>query len=130
MKDESRVFLKTGAIMLILLGIARGAGGVMLLLRGVETLDSIRTTSIVVKGVGWGLVFIGLFASVSGLGIFLSKRLFYRMGIATVVAFVLDGALNGYLLFGKPGDIGTLINLVVAGVIILFLRLGRKAVNT
>jgi hypothetical protein len=115
--------------MLILLGIARGAGGVMLLKQGPETLDSIQATHDVVKGIGWGLVFIGLFAVISGLGVLLNKRPFYRMGFAAVVAFVLDGVLNGWLLFGKPGDIGTLVNVVVAGVIILFLLMGRKAVK-
>ncbi|HEY8258751.1 MAG TPA: hypothetical protein VIG08_13925 [Gemmatimonadales bacterium] len=40
--------------------------------------------------------------------------------------FVLDGALNGYLLFGHPGDRGTLVNLGVALLILGALWLGRS----
>jgi hypothetical protein len=55
------------------------------------------------------------------------KRFFWILGIAATVPFVIDGAINGYFLFGRPGEGGTIANIVAAILIIGCLWVGRSA---
>ena len=111
---------------MILLGLARGIGGVILLIRGKETLPDIIASDMIVQSLALGLILIGILEIISAIGILFIKRAFWILGIAITIAFVIDGAVNGHLLFGKPGDLGTLANLTVAIVIISCLYIGRK----
>jgi len=116
-----------GIVMMILLGLARGIGGIILLLQGTNTLSNITASEITIRMLAIGLIVIGILEIISAIGILRLKRFFWLSGIAVSVVFVLDGAVNGYFLFGKPGDVGTFVNIIVAAVIIICLFTGRKA---
>ena len=119
--------LLIGGILMILLGLARGAGGVILLLHGGETLENIIASPEAVRMVAVGLITIGALEVISAIGVFLRKRRMWILGFVVTVAFVIDGAINGYILFGRPGDQGTLVNSIIALLIIVCLMMGRRA---
>jgi hypothetical protein len=125
MTRRARGYLTAAAILLLLLGIARGAGAIILLLRGPGVVDSSRVSVPVASLLAVILLMVGIAAILSGLGLFLGKPWAWSLGFTVPFLFVLDGALNGYLLFGRPGDRGTVVNVVVALLILLALWLGR-----
>ncbi len=116
-----------GAVLMILLGLARGIGGLVLFIQGTNTLPDIIASENVIRILAIGLISIGLLEIISAIGVFRLRHAFRRLGIAVTVAFVIDGAINGYFLFGKPGDLGTIVNSIVAIVIISCLFIGRGA---
>ncbi len=117
--------LYIAAILMILLGLARGLGGIILLLQGKSTLPEIKTSETVLVFLAAGLILIGTLEIISAIGIFFLKRIYWFMGLVVTLLFVIDGVVNGYFLFGKPGEGGTLINLAAAAVIISFLLIVR-----
>lgn len=122
------ISLLIGAILMLLLGLARGIGGIILLLQGKETLSEIKTNETVLVFIAIGLILISIFEIISAVGVYYLKRKYWLLGIFITVLFVIDGAINGYFLFGRPSDQGTLVNLIVAIIIITFLLLGKKSV--
>lgn len=116
-----------GATLMILLGLARGIGGITLLIQGKNTLSNIIASENTIQILASGLILIGLLEIISAIGVFRLKRVFWILGIVVTVAFVIDGAINGYYLFGKPGDQGTIVNGIVAILIISSLLIGKKA---
>jgi hypothetical protein len=116
-----------GAILMILLGAARGIGGVAGLLRGADMLPQTVASEGTFRILFIGLILIGLLEIISAIGIMRLKRGFWILGIVVTAAFVVDGAINGYVLFGSPGGLGTIVNVVVAALIIGCLLAGRRA---
>src|SRR5690554_1448336 len=123
------ISLIIGAVLMILLGLARGIGGIILLIQGKTTLSNIKTDETVLIFLSIGLILIGIFEIISAIGVYFLKRKYWLLGIVVTVLFVIDGAINGYFLFGKPGDQGTVVNLIAAILIITFLLLGKKSLN-
>ena len=121
--------LKLGAVLMALLGLARAAGGIVLLARGAAADPDIHATDSTVTAVGAVLLALGLILLGAAAGVFLRRRLYWRIGIACTVAFVVDGAINGALLYGKPGDQGTVVNLLVAAIIVAYLLRGASALE-
>jgi len=126
---KGRRALKLGAVLMALLGLARAAGGIILLTRGPAADPRIHASGPTVAAIGAGLLILGTILLVAAVGVFLRRRLFWRIGIACTIAFVIDGAINGMLLYGKPGDSGTVANVIVAALILLCLRSGAKALE-
>jgi len=116
-----------GGVLMILLGLARAAGVIILLVQIEDTLPNIIASENTIRVLSLGLILIGLLEIVSAIGVLRLKRIFWILGIIITVAFVIDGAINGYFLFGKPGDQGTIVNSIVAILIISCLLVGRKA---
>ena len=114
----ARFQLTLASLLLLFLGLARGAGGLMLLLEGSPAVDSNRVSHQTATLLGIGLIAIAVGALLASAGIFQRRVWGWRLGMIVPVLFVLDGALNGYLLFGKPGDRGTIVNVVAALLII------------
>ena len=123
------ISLLIGVILMILLGLARGLGGITLLLKGKATLPDIKTNETVLIFLAIGLILIGIIEIISAVGVYFLKRKYWLLGIFVTVLFVIDGAVNGYFLFGKPGDQGTVVNLIAALIIITFLLLGKESLN-
>lgn len=121
MNSTPRRWMTAGGILMILLGLARGAGGVVLLFRGAAADPKIQAPAATVSLVGAGLLLLGLVVLIGAVGVLRGQRWGSRVGIAGSVAFVVDGAINGFLLYGNPTDRGTIANLGVAGLIILCL---------
>jgi len=126
---KGRVFLVVGAVLMILLGLARRTGGMILLLRGRAADPEILADSSVLSILAIVLVLIGATEIIAGIGTCKSNRLYWVLGIVVTILFVIDGAINGYFFYGQPGDFGTLVNVIVAFLIIITLFLGRKAIS-
>jgi hypothetical protein len=114
---------------MVLLGVARGAGGLVLVSRGAAVDSNIQATAAAVTTVGTVLLVLGLVHVVAAVGVFRRLRWAWLLGIISTVAFVIDGAINGSLLYGRPGDRGTVVNVLVAVLITTCLFLGRSALR-
>ena len=123
------ISLIIAAVLMIILGLARGIGGIVLLLEGKSTLPDIKTNETVLIFLAVGLIIIGVMEIITAVGIYLLKKKFWMLGIIITVLFVIDGAINGYFLFGRPGAQGTVVNLIAAIIIITFLLLSKKSIH-
>jgi len=100
----------------------------MLLTSGASIGSRIQANEPTVTLVGAGLLVLGLALVVSAMGVLLRRsRFFWTVGIACTVAFVIDGAINGSLLYGRPGDQGTVVNVILAALILICLKRGASA---
>lgn len=127
MAERSRLFLITASILFILVGLARGAGGVALLWAGGSSFAEIHAEAFTVRAVGWGLLAVAAALIGAGLTAIARRRFAWPLGLASAVAFPLNGLLNGYLLFGSPRLSGTLVNTVLAALLLVLLAWGRAA---
>lgn len=119
--------LRLGAALMMFLGLVRALGGVLLLTSGASVDSRIQANAATVTMVGAGLLALGLILVVSAIGVFRRSRFLWKVGMVCTVAFVIDGAINGALLYGRPGDQGTVVNVIMAAVILIFLRRGASA---
>ena len=123
------ISLIIATILMIILGLARGIGGIVLLLQGKSTLPDVKTNETVLIFLAVGLIIIGVMEIITAVGIYLLKKKYWMLGIIITVLFVIDGAINGYFLFGRPGAQGTVVNLIAAIIIIAFLLLSKKSIH-
>lgn len=129
MRFGARGFVSTGAGLMFLLGVARGAGGFVLISQGAAADSSIRATEGAVTAVGAVLLALGVVLVVAAVGVLLRIRLAWHLGIIATGAFVMDGAINGSVLYGRPGDRGTVVNVIAAVIIVACLVLGRSTLR-
>ena len=125
----ARVLLNIGAVLMVLLGLARGAGGVILLMQGPAADSTIRASAGAVSLVSAFLVLVGLALVGAAVGVFRRLRRFWLFGLICTVVFVIDGAINGYVLYGRPGGRGTLVNVILAALILGCLLAGKDALR-
>ncbi len=124
-----RRWLLAGATLMLLLGLARGIGGMMLMV-GTATPDpKIRAGGTEIAATAAALMLLGLALAVTSAGVFRRQRMAWLVGAVLTVGFVLGGVVNGIVLYGRPRVAGTLGNLVVAAAIILCLWQGRPALG-
>jgi hypothetical protein len=123
------VALRTAALLLLVLGLARGTGGVVLAIWGSSPADTLRVGSDVMLALGGGLIAVGVISVVASLGLMRCRAWGWALGMLAIVLFVADGLVNGYLLFGRPGDRGTMVNLAAAALILFCLLRGRRALE-
>lgn len=69
MATAARRFLTLGAVLLLLLGIARGSGGIALVLRGPSVVDSSRASPQVASLLGIALLLVAAGAIIAGLAL-------------------------------------------------------------
>ena len=115
---------------MVLLGLVRGIGGFVLLTHGSAADPGIRATETATWIVGVMLLLVSLSLIVAGVGVSLRRRALWVVGLACTVAFVIDGAINGWALYGRPGAGGTIANAIVALIILACLLAGRPALPT
>jgi hypothetical protein len=125
----SRRYLQVGGTLMILLGLARGAGGAALLARGSAADAAIHAGKAAVFAVGLSLALLGVLLVVAGVGVIRRRRIYWLVGAVATVAFVLGGLMNGTVLYGHPGGAGTAINVLGAAAIIACLWAGRGALD-
>lgn len=109
-------YLQTvGAVLAVLVGIARGLGGFSLIYTHTDGLET---------GVGVGLVIVGLWLIITATALLANTRrqdIFRKALTAGVVIFWIDGIINGFLLYGAPQVSGQIINAAVSIIILLCL---------
>lgn len=114
-----------GAILILGLGLARGAGGVLLLARGAAA-AGLSASPAASRLMGLGLVAVGGLCLVAGVALLLSRRWAVRLALAALTAFIADGLANGAVLFGAPRPAGVAVNLAVAALIASLVVPGRS----
>ena len=124
-----KLSLRLGAILMLLLGLARGIGGLLLLTRGAGADAKIRAGGTGVAATAAALMLLGAALAVTGAGVLQRGRLAWVMGCVLTVAFVLGGIVNGIVLYGRPQAGGSLANVVVAAVILVCMWRGRPALG-
>lgn len=127
MPTQRHLTTTLGGILLILLGLARGAGGLVLGIQGPGVVDSSRSGTGTAQALGLGLLAIGLLAIFAAARVLRDRPNALTFALAILLIFVLDGALNGYLLFGHPGNRGTIVNVLAALTIGVLLWTGERA---
>lgn len=120
----------TAAVLLALLAGARGVGGGLLMLRGPKTVDSTLIGFDAARWLGLGLLIIAFAALAASYGLVRRTRWGGMLAMVVPVLFVFDGALNGYMLFGRPGDGGTIVNLIAAVIILTAVLIARAKEKT
>jgi hypothetical protein len=121
----AKLRLALASVLLLLLGLARGYGGLALVRHGASAVGSDRISDRVATLLGMGLIAVSFAALMASVGIMRRRVWGWRLGMIVPVVFVLDGVLNGFLLFGRPGGRGTLINVAAAALIIYCLWVVR-----
>ncbi len=118
--------LTAGGVLMFLLGLARAAGGAALLLRGAAVDPNVQASNARVAFVGAALALLGAALAVAGVAVLRGSRRAARIGLALVAVFVIDGAINGTLLYGRPLAGGTAANVLAAVVIGALLAAGLR----
>lgn len=125
----AKQYLTAGGILMIIVGLARGAGGAALLARGGAADPAIKAGSATVFGAALSLLLLAMLLVVTGVGVLRRRRASWLVGAVGTVAFVLGGAFNGFALYGRPQVAGTAGNVAAAAMIIMCLMLGRGALE-
>ncbi len=126
---HERWYLIIGGVLMTLLGLARGVGGLALLTQGVAADPNIQATDIAVSMVGAFLLLLGLVLVVAAVGVIRKRHSFWLVGVICIMTFVVDGAVNGFVLYGRAGNQGTIINVIAAALILACLLLGKSALR-
>ena len=126
MKQKKPVVILISVVLMMLLGIARGLGGVVLIINGKEAVPESALSQSVMTVLGILLLVICVLEIVAAVGVYVLNKKMWYAGIITTILFLFDGMLNGYLLYGSPQAPGTAANFVYALIIIAFLLLSRK----
>lgn len=113
-----------GTLLAIFVGIVRAYGGFFLLRAHNDSTE---------LGVGIALAIIGAFLIIAGICFLINMsqinsnpKLFCKILTIGIIAFWIDGIINGFLLYGSPQVAGQIINTTLTAVIILCLW-GKKS---
>ncbi len=129
---NKKYWLKIAAVIMVLAGIIRAIGGIALLLKGdrLDTEITMIASDTEIYIVAICLLIIGIlfvYAAINLLRDYSQKS--WNLCWIVLLLFILNGLLNGYLLFGQPLDQGQKINFVIVIIIGVFLFLGKPALE-
>ena len=111
-----------GSVLAVIVGIARIVGGII----SISSAASHTET-----WVGIGLIAVGLFILFSITMLLIKRSMFWLTMVSlSVILFLFDGLINGFLLFGHPQMSGQIINLCCVMVIIMLSRSVVRDSNT
>lgn len=123
---------RIAAFLLILLGLIRGAGG-MLLLKGGKDLDlgmPIVATDGQLAIAGYNLIIVCALMVIAGLVLTARHdKASWIFAWVSIALFLVNGVVNGILLFGHPLISGQLINFAISGLIALLLVWSKQALR-
>ena len=127
----NRAILATriGAALLLALGVARGIGGVILFLRGRAGFPHSLADDEAIRILGAGLLLVAVLGSAAAVLLYRLAPSGFPLAVATLIAFLVGGLVNGSFLFGRPTAAGTTINLAAAALILAVLLFGRPALR-
>jgi len=127
-----KTYLVIASILMIIVGIFRGIGGLLLIIHGnnVNTGLEISASSNQTTILGIVLIIVLILFLLSGF--FLLKdqsKTSWNLSWIAIIFFILGGLLNGFILFGAPKIQGQIINIIVSILIGTNLILGKKALK-
>lgn len=123
-------YLIIASVFMIIVGLFRGIGGLLLILNGKGVTDDpsdllpVRMFSLV--AIGLIIVFI-FFAVAAYLTLSRKDNVGWVLSWIAIVIFLLDGVINGFILFGKPRFQGQLINIIASLLIAIPLILAKTS---
>jgi len=110
---KKRYQVTASSLLMIIIGLLRSFGGISLLKQGnqIDTKVPIIASSGQLNGVGTGLLIVGILLIVAAVYFWssLTRRSWFICWIALTV-FLLNGLVNGFVLFGHPLAQGQIIN--------------------
>ena len=125
---KNRYQVAISSLLMIFIGLFRSIGGISLLLGGdqFDTKVPILASAGQLNGVGIGLLTVGILLIVSAAYFWrrLTRRSWILCWIALII-FLLDGLVDGFILFGQPLAQGQIINLSAAIIIGILLYHNR-----
>lgn len=125
---KNRYQVAISSLLMIFIGLFRSIGGISLLLGGdqLDTKVPILASAGQLNGVGIGLLTVGILLIVSAAYFWrrLTRRSWILCWIALII-FLLDGLVDGFILFGQPLAQGQIINLSAAIIIGILLYHNR-----
>ena len=127
-----RIYIIIASILMLLVGLLRGTGGILLLLNGnnLEVEPSIVASDLTARICGTGLILLFVIFAVSSFRLLKNKSLSgWKLGWIGIFAFILGGLLNGYLLFGTPFVQDQVINIGASILIGGSLLIGKKSLK-
>lgn len=124
-----RVAAVVGSVLIILVGLARGFGGVVLLSPNGRVMTETEAGPGQPPLLGAGLLVVAALSVCSGVLVLLKRPSGVSVGLIAMAAFVLGGLINGTLLFGSPRLVGLAGNVVIAAVICTLLVRSRASVS-
>ena len=113
---------------MIIIGLLRGVGGIVLFMNGNQLqIDApIIATNFEINLIAVGLLLICVLLIIAAINLIITySRKSWIYCWIVLILFLLDGLLNGYLLFGHPLDQGQRINFIAATVSGVLLLLGK-----
>lgn len=129
---RTKIWLYLAAVWMVLIGIFRGAGGLLLIIKGRDLPTPLpitgTPTQVLLGGLSLAIVSIVLIIA----AFFLWRKmqlLAWTLSRWALILFLGGGLLNGYFLFGNPQMQGQTINFIAAIVPYLFLHLGKPALE-
>ena len=126
MKEKKPVTILITVVLMILLGLARGLGGVVLIMDGKSVYPETTASPNALVILGIILLVICISEIVAAVGIYALNNKYRIFGFVATILFFIDGLLNGYVIFGSPQGGGTAANSVYALIIIAFLVMSGK----
>lgn len=129
---KPRVYLKVAAAIMLIVGLLRGFGGILLLMKGnnLAVEPAIQASNLISRICGAGLIILMIIFSYAAILLFRNKN---NRGITMawlgIGVFLVGGILNGYLLFGNPFVQDQIINIVSSLIIGVLLFLGKKSLS-
>lgn len=122
-------YARIAAVLLALVGLARGAGGVFMLLGGVATAGAGSRADAPTGLIGGGLILVGALCLTAAALNFKRHPAGRWVGGAALVTFVAGGLVNGQLLYGRPRIGGVAGNLAYALLTFAVLWQGTRPPN-
>src|SRR5690606_28407080 len=98
-----RIFIVIASVIMILVGLLRGIGGILLLINGnnIDVAPPVSANSLVSRLCGIGLLIVFLTFSISAFYLLKYKcKNGWMLAWIGIAIFLLGGLINGYLLFG------------------------------
>jgi hypothetical protein len=123
-----RVSLIVAAVLMIGLGAVCGAIGSALRAGTGQMVENVGDPELAAR-VGLVYLALGVVEVLAGVGIVLGLRPFWIVGVLATGAYALVTMLSGYFLFGSQGVAGTLGNAALAGLTMLLLQRGKRALR-
>ena len=117
------------AVLIFLLGIARGIGAIFNLLNDDNTLAALNYDTMLLVLLVISFILLSAATIITAIAIFEHNKKYIITGAFLTLTFVVSGAVNRNLLFNNSTDLGIFINIIAAIIIITLLVLGKRILD-